>query len=495
MIDGLVAWLIQGAVGPAAVGVSVTWAADMLAGSARRWFRRFRRNDDLSRLVIAAAGDVGRSYDTEFRAVRRLLGGERTWSLAGQGTVEDLAAQIGSCLPLRKGRTGESSHAAAMAIARGLLEFTVADLDPRLFQQVLLTRLQRMETGQASAMDEVLLGLHADLVTRLDAHGEVDARRFASMMERLRRVLDRLPPGPAAAGRDHGVSKDADRLAEQRPVAAGPPVGGPVLAPAAIERKLRVASAKTAAGGASEQDLDADDLAQRCRRLVVLGGPGSGKTWLAKRTARRRAEEALAALAVGGSLDEIELPLYTTCSRLFSAEGDIRTAAVSSALDQLGDLGSSRLSAALREFFTERNEPVVLVIDSLDEAHGSGERLRQADTLPWRVILTSRPSSWNHQLAIEEARQLPPGRHAPAAALPRAMLSPSFSAGSLSGRSGETDLAAQIARRPGLQQAATVPLILAFYCIVGGSEPLPAFRRDLYAKVLNRMLTGRWRGS
>ena len=55
------------------------------------------------------------------------------------------------------------------------------------------------------------------------------------------------------------------------------------------------------------------------------------------------------------------------------------------------------------------------------------------------------------------------------------------------------DLAAQIARRPGLQRAATVPLILAFYCIVGGREPLPVFRRDLYAKVLRRMLTGRWR--
>ena len=74
---------------------------------------------------------------------------------------------------------------------------------------------------------------------------------------------------------------------------------------------------------------------------------------------------------------------------------------MSSALDQIGDLGGSRISAALRVFFTERNAPTLLVIDSLDEAHGTDERLRQADTLPWRIILTSRPSSWNHQLAIE----------------------------------------------------------------------------------------------
>ena len=65
------------------------------------------------------------------------------------------------------------------------------------------------------------------------------------------------------------------------------------------------------------------------QRLVILGGPGAGKTWLAKRTARRCAEEAIAALAAGSTLDEIELPLYTTCSRLFSAHGDIREAAVS----------------------------------------------------------------------------------------------------------------------------------------------------------------------
>ena len=107
----------------------------------------------------------------------------------GRGTVEDLATRIAACLPPRDGRTAEDSHAAALTIARGLLEFAVADLDPKLFQQVLLARLQRMETDQASALDEALLGLHADL-----------AAVFASVMEQLKRVLDRLPPGPAHRG-------------------------------------------------------------------------------------------------------------------------------------------------------------------------------------------------------------------------------------------------------------------------------------------------------
>ena len=61
--------------------------------------------------------------------------------------------------------------------------------------------------------------------------------------------------------------------------------------------------------------------------------------------------------------------------------------------------GSARPFACSSPSGTRR---LLLVIDSLDEAHGSDERLRQADTLPWRIVLTSRPSSWNHQLVVEE---------------------------------------------------------------------------------------------
>ena len=373
---------------------------------------------------------------------------------------------------------------AALTIARGLLEFAVADLDPKVFQQLLVARLQRMETGQASALDKALFGLHADLVVR-----------FASLMEQFKRALDRLPPGPADRGEIVVYLTALVDWLNTDPWPRDRRFGGPVLTPAVIERKLRVTTTDRAGEqDESPSDLNADDLAQQCVRLVILGGPGSGKTWLVKRAARRCAEEALKALAEGATLDEVELPLYTTCSRLFSAGGNIREAVVSSALDQLADLGGSRLSAALRVHFSERNAPVLLVIDSLDEATGSDERLRQADTLPWRIVLTSRPSSWNHQLIIEK--------------------------GTDSHRVGELhlldypddvepfiqrwfdlrpewghDLAVQIARRPGLQQAATVPLILAFHCIVAGGKPVPDFRHDLYARVLNRMLTGRWRGS
>ena len=156
---------------PALVGLPVTWAATDLARVARRWFRRLRRSDGLGMIVRAAAGgDIGLS-NAEFDAVQRLLEQESTWVLAGRGTVEDLAARIALCLPDR----GEvASLAAGRAIAAGLLEFAVHDLEPEWFQRVLFARLDRLENRQASALDEAMLSVHADLAALLALQGEAE---------------------------------------------------------------------------------------------------------------------------------------------------------------------------------------------------------------------------------------------------------------------------------------------------------------------------------
>jgi len=475
---GLVSWLAWGAVGPAAVALPVTWAADKLAGAAVRWFKRFRRMDDLSRLVKAASGTWIDFNRAEFEAVRKLLEKEETWSLLAGCEVKDLADRIAVCLPPRDGRTAEDSHVAAWLVARGLLEFAVFDLEPDIFQKVVLARLQQM-TDQVTALDKALFDLHSDLYARFD-----DAKDL------FKRVREGLPPGSAGYGDITIYLKTLIDGLNTDPWPQDQRFGASRLTPAAIERKLWVSTEYTE----QEQEFDVDELAKRCHRLVVLGGPGSGKTWLAKRTARRCAEDALAALADDATLDEVELPLYTTCSQLFSARGDIRTAVASSSIDEVADLGGSRIKDALRAFFTDRNTPTLLIIDSLDEAPGPDKRLGQADTLPWRIVLTSRPSSWNRQFDMKKddpshrVGELQP-LHYPDDV--EAVIGRWFADKPERGKA----LAAQIARRPSLQQAATVPLILAFYCIMGGSQPLPEFRHELYTKVLNRMFTARWRGS
>ena len=309
----------------------------------------------------------------------------------------------------------------------------------------------------------------------------------AEQTGRLERV-NLMPPGPARRGELAVYLELLIDWMNTDPWPQDRRFEGPALIPANFERKLQVITA------AGEGPFDADELARLCRRLVILGGPGSGKTWLARRIARRSAEVALESLIAGASLDEVELPLYTTCSHLFSSPGGIRESVVSGALDHLGDLGGPRISTALRVFFIERSAPTLVVIDSLDEAHGSQERLRQAGTLPWRIVLTSRPSSWNSQLVIETGSEFEKIGELQPLQYP-ADVEPFIERWFTSRPEIGAKVAAQVAQQPGLQRAVTVPLILAFCCIVGGAEALPEFRHDLYAKALSRLLTGRWRGT
>jgi hypothetical protein len=350
-----------------------------------------------------------------------------------------------------------------------------------------------MQADQASALDQAMLGVHADLAAMFAIRDMADEDRFGSLTGQLARVLERLEPGPADQGEVAVYLATLIRWLNTDPWPQDARFSGQPLTPARIERKLRIASSSNR----DIDDRDADDLGSRCVRLVVLGGPGSGKTWLARRTARLCAEAALEALAGGAGLEEVELPLYTTCARLAAAPpGDnIRSAVVSTALGHLPDLGGSRVSDALRKLFEERHAATLLVADSLDEAHGADDRIRQADSLPavWRIVLTSRPASWNRQLNIPDDDQarlvgvLQPLRY-PVDVEP--FITSWFTGQPASG----AVLADQLRNRPGLQQAATVPLVLTFYCIIGGDAPLPDRRADLYAKVIRRMLTGRWRG-
>jgi len=256
--SALVSWLATAALGPAVVAVPVNLAADALVGAAKRWFKRLRGRDDLSRLVKEATGTMVELNRAEFVAVRKLLEDKQTWKLLGRGTVEDLADRMRSVLPPRDGRTAEDSREAVLTITTGLLEFALADLEPVNFQRLVMARLDRLESGQANFLEKALFGLQSDLFTR-----------FADVIDQFKRVLERLP-GPAGRGE---ITIYLQTLIAWLNTDLWPHrFGDEALAPAAIERKLRVSAADSA------REQDADVLARQCQRLVILGGPGSGKT-------------------------------------------------------------------------------------------------------------------------------------------------------------------------------------------------------------------------
>ena len=235
-----VSWLVTGAVGPALVALPVNLAADKLADAAVRWLKRLRQTDDLSRLVKAAAGTSVQLSRDEIRDLRKLLESEQTWSLLAGGRLheklEELTGKIADCLLARDGRTAEDAREAAGAIARGLVEFAVFELQPEIFQKVVLGRLQQM-TDQASALDEALFRMHKDLYRLVD-----DAKDLFKL------VSDRLPPGPADLGEIKIYLKTLIDWLNTDPWPQDQRLGGPVLTPAAIERKLRVSSAGGRAG-------------------------------------------------------------------------------------------------------------------------------------------------------------------------------------------------------------------------------------------------------
>jgi hypothetical protein len=93
-------------------------------------------------------------------------------------------------------------------------------------------------------------------------------------------------------------------------------------APSALERRLRVRTGRKPSAGGSE--ITAEDALAGQRMLVVLGGPGSGKTWLAHRYAREAAQAALSRLEDGADLDDVELPLFTTWDQWTNTPGSPR---------------------------------------------------------------------------------------------------------------------------------------------------------------------------
>lgn len=234
----------------------------------------------------------------------------------------------------------------------------------------------------------------------------------------------------------------------------------------------------------------ADDVADASEHLVILGDPGAGKTWLAWRIARRAAHNALARLACGIHVDDVEIPLLLTCQQFRTAAGSPRDAAVEPGLDSRSDFG---VTDALKDFLRNRDRNVLLVLDSLDEASSTGGReIDQALIGSWRTVVTSRPAAWQGQWdrpghTITQAQLAPLDYHRDVVKFVQAWFTTRYPDG---GKAGSEALLLQLQRNPHARELSVTPLFLTFLCLVADA-PLPSTRRELLENVANRLLE--WR--
>ena len=254
--------------------------------------------------------------------------------------------------------------------------------------------------------------------------------------------------------------------------------------PSQLERTLQLVTDNDGARVTAADALTGTDL------LVVLGGPGSGKTWLAQRFAREAAAVALAELR-DPRIDpgSVELPLFTRWAQWAGQEAQGIDGLVAAALP-----GESAIR--LRRWAQRPGARVLAVVDSLDEV-GVGEytakRLLRALPGPagWRAVVTSRPEAWH---TFKERDH--PGRVGRLVELSY----PDDVTGFVEQWFDEQPAVArrlleQIGDRPELRATAIVPLLLTFYCMLTEQHPtqnLPWRRRDLYRSIIDRLLRERW---
>ena len=274
--------------------------------------------------------------------------------------------------------------------------------------------------------------------------------------------------------------------------------------PSTLERRLRASAddpSKSAAGDQEPEIFSADDVEAVFgdrRVLVVLGGPGSGKTWLARRYARDAARAAMESLEQGVDLSQVEIPLFTTWGTWAKVGGEVRKSLIDAAFEVgfgNSDLGGGDVIDRLKRTLQSSGSKALMVVDSLDEAadeQGQGNNYQSLTSVgDWRVIVTSRPAAW-HSMQQSSAQT---ERVANLLELEYPGDVEGFVDAWFDGQATPAEgLKAAIRERPELRRSCVVPLLLTFYCIFTEDRGvgLPSLRRDLYQQLIELLIERGW---
>jgi HEAT repeat protein len=245
-------------------------------------------------------------------------------------------------------------------------------------------------------------------------------------------------------------------------------------------------------GGDSDRPLPWPQVMAAHQRLVVLGDPGLGKSWLIRTETLRLAKAARTALTESPRAD-VFVPVALRCDQLDAAPGTNLAAKAAAHLAGQGLLAARSQGRLAGKIAAGQ---VVLLLDAADEltpdaAGRVGELLRSwtQEAGEARCVVTRRVAGYTGPPIPGAAEvELQPFTPDDVAAVVAAWQLPQPAAASLKRRLSD----------PAVGAMARVPLMLALLCSLAsdpGGQALPATRGQLYERVLRWFLTGAHRSA
>lgn len=232
------------------------------------------------------------------------------------------------------------------------------------------------------------------------------------------------------------------------------------------------------------------------RRAIVLGGPGSGKSFLTQTTGLDLARAALDSVQQQrAGLDAVSLPIHLTLASF--ARPDLPRDPAAAVMQLLNE--ELKPTPYFLAWLEQRlcAPSTWLLLDALDEVEAKDhktldDRLRALDGQRWqtRLLLTCRPANWSRE-------------HVPWTQLTEYELAPlnPLEIRQFVGRWYAADnergvaLSQALDRNYPLAHAARTPLISTFLCLAHEETPVSASTRrtELYARVLRGLARRAWK--